>query len=144
MLYNVSKIGALVLGCVGILLWILLVGYTNTENIDNAPMQWMFYISYALIGLSILATLVSGAKNILSSPKALKKTIIYTGAFIVIVGLAYVLAGDQSGQKHIVNDKEVSEFTKRVVSTGLITFYILTAVAVGSLIVSSVRSALTK
>ncbi|MDO5105470.1 hypothetical protein [Capnocytophaga sp.] len=129
-MYKISKIGALVLGVIGALLWIVLVTSTNTQDVQNAPMQWMFVISYALLAIAILVAIVSGAKNILANPKALKKTLIYTGAFVVIVGLSYAFASGES--------------TEKLVSTGLISFYILTIVAVALLIFSGIKGALTK
>lgn len=129
-MYKISKIGALVLGVIGALLWIVLVTSTNTQDVQNAPMQWMFVISYALLAIAILVAVISGAKNILANPKALKKTLIYTGAFVVIVGLSYAFASGES--------------TEKLVSTGLISFYILTIVAVALLIFSGIKGALTK
>lgn len=129
-MYKIAKIGAIVLGAVAVLLWILLSFTTDENNIDNAPMNWLFVLAYLLMGLTALSAVVSGAKNILSNPKALKKTLIYTGAFVVIMGLAYIFAG--------------GEGTEKLVSTGLIAFYILALVAVAALIASNVKNALIK
>ncbi|GIM53274.1 hypothetical protein [Capnocytophaga cynodegmi] len=132
-MYKISKIGALALGVLGALLWILLVSSDMTnpsEAINNTPMQWMFIVSYVLLAVAVLVAVISGAKNVLSSPKALKKTLIYTGAFVVIVGLSYAFAGGDG--------------TEKLVSAGLISFYILTTVAVGLLVVSGVKNALIK
>lgn len=130
-MYNISKIGALVLGILGAILWIVLVTSSNAQSVDNAPMGWMFIISYVLLGLALVAAVLSGAKNILSNPKALKKTLIYTGVFVVIMLLPFLFVSEKTA-------------TETWVSAGLISFYILTIVAVGLLIVSGIKGALTK
>lgn len=129
-MYKIAKIGAIALGAVAVLLWILLSFSTNESDVNNAPMNWLFILAYLLIGVAALSAVVSGAKNILSNPKALRKTLIYTGAFVVIMGLAYVFAG--------------GEGTEKMVSAGLIALYILVLVAVAALVVSNVKSALIK
>ena len=95
-------------------------------------MNWMFIISYVLILISILAAIASGAKNIISSPKALKKTLLYTGVFVAIFIVSYILAMGETNT------------TERWVSTGLIAFYILAAFAIGLLAFTGVKNALTK
>ncbi|ATA73593.1 MULTISPECIES: hypothetical protein [Capnocytophaga] len=130
-MYKISKIGVLVLGVLGAILWIMLITTADTQNVDNAPMEWMFIISYILLGLALVAAVFSGAKNILSNPKALKKTLIYTGVFVVIMFLPFLFVTEKTT-------------TETWVSAGLISFYILTIVAVGLLIISGVKGALTK
>lgn len=129
-MYKIAKIGAIALGAVAVLLWIVLSFSTNESDINNAPMNWLFILAYFLMGATALSAVVSGAKNILSNPKALKKTLIYTGAFIVIMGLAYAFAG--------------GEGTEKWVSAGLIAFYVLAIVAVIALVAANVKNALIK
>lgn len=131
-MYKISKIVALVLGVLGVILWLLLVLFTDAKDVNNSPMSGMFYISYLLLAVSVLAVIVSGAQNILSSPKALKKTLIYTGSFVGIVVVSYLLSLGEPNT------------TETLVSTGLITFYILTAIATFLLVFSGVKNALTK
>ncbi len=129
-MYKIAKIGAIALGAVAVLLWIVLSFSTNESDINNATMNWLFILAYFLMGATALSAIVSGTKNILSNPKALKKTLIYTGAFVVIVGLAYAFAG--------------GEGTEKWVSAGLIAFYVLAVVAVIALIAANVKNALIK
>lgn len=131
-MYNISKISVGVLGIIGVILWISLISFVDASDINNAPMNWMFIISYVLIAISIIAAVASGAKNILSSPKALKKTLLYTGVFVVILIVSYVLAMGETNT------------TEHWVSTGLIAFYILAAFAIGLLAFTGVKNALTK
>lgn len=131
-MYKISKISVYILGIIGAILWIALAGFADGNDINNAPMQWMFIISYILLAIAILMATISGAKNIMSSPKALKKTLLYTGVFVVIVLVSYLLAMGESNT------------TEHWVSTGLIAFYILTAIATGLLIFTGVKNALIK
>lgn len=128
-MYKISKISALVLGAIGAVLWVFLVR-EEIVTWDSAPMQWMFIISYVLLGLTILVAIVSGIMNIVSSPKALKKTLIYTGAFVVVAGISFALAG--------------GEGTEKMVSAGLILFYILAIIATLLLVLSGIKNALIK
>ncbi len=130
-MYKISKIGVYALGAISLLLWIGLVSFVDSSK-DNAPMNLMFIVSYVLLVIAIVAAVVSGAKNIASSPAALKKTLIYTGVFAVIAIVSYVLALGET------------DTTERLVSTGLIAFYILTVIAAGLLVFTGVKNALTK
>jgi len=76
---------------------------------------------------------ISAAQNILSSPKALKKTLIYTGGFVVVHFLTDSLAFFTS-----------SLALRKWTSTGLIALYILVAAAVVALIASNVKKALMR
>lgn len=130
-MYKISKITAYVLGIIGAILWLVLVSATNTKDIHNSPMQFMFYLAYALIVFAILAVIIAGAKNILSSPQALKKTLIYTGIFALIMIVPHIFVSGGTD-------------TENWVSASLISFYIFTAIAVGLLLVIGVKNALTK
>lgn len=130
-MYKISKIGVYALGVIGLFLWIGLVSFVDSSK-DNAPMNWMFIVSYVLLAIAIIAAVVSGTKNIVSSPAALKKTLIYTGVFAVIGIVSYVFALGETNT------------TERLVSTGLIAFYILAIIAAGLLVFTGVKNALTK
>ena len=136
-MYKIAKYGALALGVIGVVLWIVLSFFTNAEDPNNGTMQALFVLTYVLLGIALLAVIVSAAQNILASPKALKKTLIYTGGFVVVLLLAYIFS---SGAV----EANASESVRRWVSTGLIALYILVAVAVVALIASNVKKALMK
>lgn len=130
-MYKISKIVVLVLSLLGVVLWGALA-FSSPESTDSFSIEGLYYISYILLIACVLVALVSGARNIMSSPKALKKTALYTGVFLVIVLVSYIFS---LGEK-------TTEDT--LVSTGLFTFYILMFVAVVLLVLSGVKNALTK
>ena len=101
-------------------------------------------LTYVLLGIALLAVIVSAAQNILASPKALKKTLIYTGGFVVVLLLAYIFSSGAVEANASDEVKKASESVRRWVSTGLIALYILVAVAVVALIASNVKKALMK
>ncbi|MFJ1365657.1 hypothetical protein ACILDU_04325 [Capnocytophaga canimorsus] len=125
-MYKISKIVALVFAVLAIILF----GGLVYSDIDPYT-ELMFYTSYILLFTSILAVTVFGLLNIVSSPKKLKKTLIYTGVFFAIVLLSYTFA---SGENN----------TEKLVETGIISFYILGAVATGLMIYSGIKSAIVK
>lgn len=125
-MYKISKIVALVFAVLAIILF----GGLVYSDIDPYT-ELMFYTSYILLFASILAVTVFGLLNIVSSPKKLKKTLIYTGVFFAIVLLSYTFA---SGENN----------TEKLVETGIISFYILGAVATGLMIYSGIKSAIVK
>ena len=88
--------------------------------------------------------MISAAQNILSSPKALKKTLIYTGGFVVILLVAYIFSSGAVEANASEEVKKASESVRKWTSTGLIALYILVAAAVVALIASNVKKALMR
>ena len=58
----------------------------------NIPMNGMFITDYVLLAISIIAVLVSATINILTSPKSIKKTLIYLGVFLGVLLISYPLS----------------------------------------------------
>jgi len=90
-MYKIAKYVALALGVIGVILWGVLSS-TNAEDPNNGAMQALFVLTYILLAIAFVAVVISAAQNILSSPKALKKTLIYTGGFVVILLVAYIFS----------------------------------------------------
>ena len=143
-MYKIAKYGALALGVIGVVLWIVLSFFTNAEDPNNGTMQALFVLTYVLLGIALLAVIVSAAQNILASPKALKKTLIYTGAFVVVLILAYVLSSGDVEANASEEVKKASDSVRKWTSTGLIALYILVAGAIAALVASNVKKALMR
>ena len=107
-------------------------------------MQALFVLTYILLAIAFVAVVISAAQNILSSPKALKKTLIYTGGFVVILLVAYIFSSGAVEANASEEVKKASESVRKWTSTGLIALYILVAAAVAALIASNVKKALMK
>ena len=150
-MYKIAKYAAIALGVVGVVLWAVMSFNSdkdpNTLDYTNAfyaAQQALLVLTYVLLGITLAAVLISAGMNIVSSPKALKKTLIYTGAFVVVLILAYVLSSGDVEANASEEVKKASDSVRKWVSTGLIALYILVAVAVGALIASNVKKALMK
>jgi len=117
-MYKIAKYGALALGVIGVVLWIVLSFFTNAEDPNNGTMQALFVLTYVLLGIALLAVIVSAAQNILASPKALKKTLIYTGGFVVVLLLAYIFSSGAVEANASDEVKKASESVRKWVSTG--------------------------
>ena len=142
-MYKISKYVALALGAIGVILWGVLSS-TNSDDPNNGAMQALFVLTYILLAIAFVAVVISAAQNILSSPKALKKTLIYTGGFVAILLLAYIFSSGAVEANASEEVKKASESVRKWTSTGLIALYILVAAAVVALIASNVKKALMR
>ena len=142
-MYKIAKYVALALGVIGVILWGVLSS-TNAEDPNNGAMQALFVLTYILLAIAFVAVVISAAQNILSSPKALKKTLIYTGGFVVILLVAYIFSSGAVEATASEEVKKASESVRKWTSTGLIALYILVAAAVVALIASNVKKALMR
>jgi len=142
-MYKIAKYVALALGVIAVILWGVLSS-TNAEDPNNGAMQALFVLTYILLAIAFVAVVISAAQNILSSPKALKKTLIYTGGFVVILLVAYIFSSGAVEANASEEVKKASESVRKWTSTGLIALYILVAAAVAALIASNVKKALMK
>ena len=142
-MYKIAKYVALALGVIAVILWGVLSS-TNAEDPNNGAMQALFVLTYILLAIAFVAVVASAAQNILSSPKALKKTLIYTGGFVVILLVAYIFSSGAVEANASEEVKKASESVRKWTSTGLIALYILVAAAVAALIASNVKKALMK
>ena len=142
-MYKIAKYVALALGVIGVILWGVLSS-TNAEDPNNGAMQALFVLTYILLAIAFVAVVISAAQNILSSPKALKQTLISTGGFVAILLLAYIFSSGAVEANASEEVKKASESVRKWTSTGLIALYILVAAAVAALIASNVKKALMK
>lgn len=125
-MYKILKIVAIILGIIGV----IFCGGVLFDGVDPWA-DLLFWDSYVLLAITIISVVIYGFLNIVSSPKKIKKTLIYTGAFIGILILSYILAsGENTTEKWVV--------------AGIISFYIFGGIAALLMIVSGVRNALTK
>lgn len=125
-MYKISKIGVGVLGVIGAILWILLVWKTDTKDINNAPMNFMFIISYILMGLSILLLWILPVVQMFLNNQGLKAIIYFVSVLLLLIYIYCISTGLLS------------------VDIQLILSYIIIAAAIVLLVVIGVKNALTK
>ena len=143
-MYKIAKYAAIGLGVIGVILWIALSLSDNSNDPNNSTMQALFVLTYVLLAIALAAVIFSAAQNILASPKALKKTLIYTGAFVLILIVAYVFSSGDVEANASEEVKKASDSVRKWTSTGLIALYILVAGAIAALVASNVKKALMR
>ncbi len=101
-------------------------------------------ISLALlvISLTIIVTLVFSLINLATSPGKLKKSLIFLGCFVLVIIVAYVFSSGV--ETPLKDEKFLSASGSRWIETGIRVFYILSSVAVLSMIVSGSRNIISK
>lgn len=139
-IHKILKYLALVIGVIGLILLarIIMAGDSAIENSVSqqqsvlVPMMWLSYLVLAvvivLVGFFVIKGLFRG--NI-------KNTLIAVGSFLLIVVIAYLITG---GEAITLRDgTTVTANASHWISTGLVVFYFLAAIAVGAMVLSGVR-----
>tara|TARA_R110002049_G_scaffold181001_1_gene348018 strand:+ start:259 stop:702 length:444 start_codon:yes stop_codon:yes gene_type:complete len=147
-MHKIVKIILVVLGAIGAILWFQLpsADVPVSEAINNGSMNFMFIITYLLLGIAIAASLLFGLMNLLTSKGALKKTLFAVGGLLVVVVISYALASgtdvnlDEMARKGV----PTTESTVKTIGMGLNVFFILTIVAVGAMLWSGVKKMISK
>lgn len=140
-IYKILKYLAAVIGVVGLILLGRIL-WTGNDAIENSasvqasvvdPFMIVAYLVFAVIVILVLFFVIKG----LFTGK-IKNTLISIGIFAAVVLLAYLLA-DGGAMYDRNNEQTVSDSGSKWVSTGLITFYILAAIAIGAMVISGVK-----
>tara|TARA_B100000614_G_C14503757_1_gene475754 strand:- start:408 stop:737 length:330 start_codon:yes stop_codon:yes gene_type:complete len=98
------------------------------ETLINAGL----ILTYLMISIGAIVAVGFAVKKIIDNIQAAKKTLYAIGGLIVITGLSYLMA---SGNIEISYDKYgITSETSKNVGMGLYTFYILTCIAIGSVL----------
>ncbi|WP_291869108.1 hypothetical protein [Maribacter sp.] len=143
-MHKILKIVLIVVGLIGAALWFMLPDrdMPAAEAAQSGAMGAMFMITYLLLGAAVVFSLVFTVKNLLSNPQGIKKVLFVIGGFILVVIVSYVLASGTD-----VDDKAMAmsdESTVKKIGMGINIFYILTIIAVGSLVVPGVKKMFSK
>ncbi len=143
-MHKILKIALIAIGLIGAVLWFMLPDgdMPASEAAKSGAMNAMFIITYLLLGAAVIFSLVFTLKNLFSNPKNLKKTLFVVGGFLLVVALSYGLA---SGSDVDASYLEMTdESTVKKIGMGLNVFFILTIIAVGAMVVPSVKKMFTK
>jgi len=95
---------------------------------------------YVLIGIAVVATLGFSVVGMATNPKKAKSALIGVAALVVICGVAYVLSGNEV-HSNMDGDILADAGTSQLAEGGLIAFYILGVIAVGTIIFSEISKA---
>ncbi|UZO81268.1 hypothetical protein NBT05_02045 [Aquimarina sp. ERC-38] len=141
----------LALGAVGIALWFVMNSSISTlmeengvsearelpEDMAYGAVNPLYMLTLVVFVIAIIATLITVFSALAKNPGGLKNTLIGIVAFLVILGIGYVLA---EGVETTMKDGEMLSATEsKLVGAGLYSFYILAIIAIGMMIVSGVQ-----
>ncbi|PIB27420.1 hypothetical protein [Maribacter sp. 4U21] len=141
---KIIKIALIVIGVVSALLWYLLPSSDMpvAEAAQSGAMNAMFIITYILLGIAVVVSLVFTLKNLFSNPQGLKKTLFVVGGFLLVVGISYVLASGTDVDPEFLAMSD--ESTVKKIGMGLNVFFLLTIIAVASLIIPAIKNMFSK
>jgi glucan phosphoethanolaminetransferase (alkaline phosphatase superfamily) len=122
----------------------------NTDGSQAVTVSPLIVLAYITLGLTILIVLVFVLKGLASNPEALKKAGISVGLMLLVALISYFVLADNSvvdinGKVIEVKDGEpLTPGTSQWIGASLYMFYILAAVAVGTVIWSGVSKLIKK
>jgi hypothetical protein len=141
---KIVKIALIAIGLIGAILWFMLPerDMPADEAAQSGAMNAMFIITYILLGVAVVVSVLFTLKNLFSNPQGLKKTLFVVGGFILVVIISYVLSSgtDVAPEFMAMSD----EGTVKNIGMGLNVFFILTIIAVASLIIPAVKNMFSK
>lgn len=129
-LHKVTKIAALIIAVLSLVFLALVMA--NGEGDNESWISALIYLSYVILFACVAIVLIYVFKNLFSNKETLKRTMITLGLLGGVLLVSYLLANG-SDVYNVKKELLVSGSASKLVSTGLITTYILGIVAVGSL-----------
>ena len=135
---TIVKIISAVFGLLGVVFLFRIIGVGDEEIKMAASMgdygvvSPLVSVAIAILFVTVAVTVVFSLINLASSPQKLKKSLLFILCFIVVIGLAFTIS---SGVETPLKDGEIlSASGSRWVEAGIRMFYILAALAIGSMI----------
>jgi uncharacterized membrane protein len=140
---TIVKIISAVFGLLGVIFLFRIIGAGDEEIKlaasmgDFGTVSPLVSLSIAILAITVIVTVVFSLLNLASSGQKLKKSLIFIGCFLVVVGISYAAS---TGVETPLKDGEIlSASGSRWVGTGLRMFYILAGLAILSMILSGVQ-----
>ncbi|MBT7653623.1 MAG: hypothetical protein HN562_00645 [Flavobacteriaceae bacterium] len=134
---TIVKIISAVFGLLGVVFLFRIIGVGDEEIKMAASMgdygvvSPLVSVAIAILFVTVAVTIVFSLINLASSPQKLKKSLLFIVCFIVVIGLAFTIS---SGVETPLKDGEIlSANGSRWVEAGIRMFYILAALAIGSM-----------
>jgi len=135
---TIVKIISAVFGLLGVVFLFRIIGVGDEEikmaaSIgDYGVVSPLVSVAITILFVTVAVTVVFSLINLASSPQKLKKSLLFILCFIVVIGLAFTIS---SGVETPLKDGEIlSASGSRWVEAGIRMFYILAALAIGSMI----------
>ncbi|MGJ8548873.1 hypothetical protein [Winogradskyella wichelsiae] len=144
---TISKILVAILGFLGIifLVRILAVGDEAIKTGgEDGLVDPMAYVAYVILALVLVFVLFFVLKNLFTNTEGLKNTLIGVGSFAVVLIIAYVISGGDAMSYTLQEGGYATESTSQLVGAGLVSFYLLLAIAAGAMIFAGAKRIISK
>ena len=109
----------------------------NASQGDFSLVSPLILIAQITFILTVAATLIFSLRALFANTEKLKKALIFIGIFIFVIGVAYI--SSNGVETPLKDGKFLSESGSRWVETGIRTFYILSIIALLSMVLSSAK-----
>lgn len=129
-LHKLTKIAAIIIAVLSVIFLGLLMA-SSDDGPENGWITPLIYLSYFVLAVCIGIVLIYVLKNLFSDKENLKKTLISVALFAGVLVISYLFA---SGDAVKANGEVYSGSTPKLVGAGLNAFYILTIVAIGTMV----------
>ena len=145
-LYKILKIVAGLLGLAGIIFLIMIIAKGDDAitaaalDGDTSIMDPITYVTYIIFALTIGFVLFFVIQNLFVKTDTLKSALIGAGAFLAILIVSYMVSSGADAGNYIYDGASVTENESRLVSAGLVSFYILIIVAAGTLVWAGLKN----
>jgi len=141
---NSQKILTIIAGVVGIIAMFFLIRIIGIgdEAIkageSGGTVNTFMYIAYVILAITLVLVVIFTLKNIASNKATLKSTVMGVGAFLLLALICYF--GLANGVETPLRDGEVlSESGSKMVGAGLWMFYLLTIIAIGTMLFTGIK-----
>ena len=145
---TIVKIISAIFGLLGVVFLFRIIGVGDEEIKmaasvgDYGVVSPLVSVAIAILFVTIAVTVVFSLINLASSPQKLKKSLLFIVCFIVVIGLAFAIS---SGVETPLKDGEIlSASGSRWVEAGIRMFYILAALAIGSMMLFGGKKLINK
>ncbi len=134
-MYKIVKIGLIVISVVAfVLLFFMPDGdMPMSQAMESGSISAMFSLAYVLLGIAVLATVVFGLKNMVSTPGGLKKSLFGIVGLLVVLGIAYGLSSGTDVSVSDMLDRNnivTTESEVKQVGAGINMFFLMLVAAV--------------
>ena len=145
---KIVKIALAVIGLISAILWYQLPSQDMpaSEAVQSTPLAGMFAITYILLAVAVIASLLFTLINLFAHPQKLKKTLVVIGVFLILLGFSWAISSgtdvnlDEMARRGI----PTTESTVKNIGTGLNLFFVLVIVAVGSMVWGGIKKMTSK
>lgn len=140
--HKIIKIVAFALAIIGAIFALLIMA--GSEESAESMSSNMLYVAYAVLAIVLLLVLFFVLKGLFAGN--IKKTLGTVGAFLAVIFISYGISSgtDLNLQPFIDKGTDVTESTSKTVGAGLYAFYILTVVAIGSMLYGGAKKLFNK